>query len=99
VLVAAPQRGDDDWIELDRRAVVAVVVGVVVALLVARAHAVGHRRVEHRLLALDTAHEASPAHEDQDVAGSALGHRTLAGRMPAGHRGDRDPVPLDDGAA
>jgi hypothetical protein len=69
-LIVAPQRGDKGAIESNCRAVVAVRVRVVEALLVPRLHVVGQRRVEQRLDSVHAADEAPAADEHEGMAGA-----------------------------
>lgn len=91
-LIVAPQRGDKCTIQSDCRAVVAVRVGVVEALLLARLHAVGQRRVEQRLDSVHAADEAAAAHEHEGVAGAQLDRVAAPARVPACEVLDRDAV-------
>src|SRR5207302_4940342 len=75
-----------------RRAVVAVVERVVVALLLADAHAVAERRIEQRRAGLGVAHEAATAHEHDRAGASPLVVRASSSPMAAGDVGELDPV-------
>lgn len=96
--LVAPQRGRDRRIDADSRAVVAVAVGMVEALFVARTGGVRHSRVAHRLDSVDRAHEAAAAHEDDGVVRGVLGRVPMAGGVTAHDVPDRDTVLIDDGS-
>jgi hypothetical protein len=91
-LVAATKRRGERRIEGDCRAVIAAGVGVVEALLLTRAHAVGQCRIEQRLDSVHASYEAPAAHEHQGVAGGRLDRVAAPSRVPTCKVLDRDGV-------
>ena len=90
--IAAPQRRQQRIVERERRAHVAAVVRVVVALLLLRVHAVRERRVQDGLGPVDAAHEAAAAHEDDRMASHLLVLATPAAPMRADDVRDFQPI-------
>src|SRR5580692_436203 len=88
--IPAPYRGNQFRIDEQRRAVVAVIVWMVVALLFSGVHAVGERRIEDALHAVATAHKAAAAHEHQGMSARLLVRETATASMPAGNVADLD---------
>jgi Polyketide cyclase / dehydrase and lipid transport len=95
-LLPTPQRGQEIRIESERRAVIAVVVRMVIALLLARVHAVDERGVEQSLNAIHTAQEASTADEHDRLPPGLLARRSATASMPAGDVIDRDALAAED---
>jgi hypothetical protein len=89
--ITNPEGGQQARPEPDGGAVVAVVVWVVVALVLARVDAVGARRVEQLLDAVDGADEAAAAHEHDRVMLRLVAVAAEPAAMRAVDVGDFDP--------
>src|SRR5262245_19486382 len=76
----------------ERRAVVAMPVRVVVALLIAEVHEVGDGGVKQRRYAVDSAYETPTSHQREGKPAGNLDLRTGSGGMATGDIGNRDPV-------
>jgi hypothetical protein len=85
------QRG----VHADGRAIVAVVVRVVVALLLAGIDQAGHGRVEHAHHPIRASREA-PATDEDEHAGGCRFDPASTPIVPAGDVGERDPVGDED---